>query len=509
MKLNLKINQHYIYIVIFASFFFFWGVTLNDFNDLFKSLNIYAINKPHSLILKKIKLSYFILLLLIPIFYNFLRKKNSFLRAIFNDQKYIIFFILFIIAHFVLVKIYYHEIFAKSEIANLIYLLLLSIIYCHYRNIIIINFEKIITLYLIIFIAYSMIEGSQIYNFGFIGNDGEIYFKNEGQCNSDLFLIDMLRKYLNISLSNSIYMENSHLAMMSIAVFFSCIYILVQAKKINILFLLLFLIEILIVLNNLSTTYFVCYFISQIFLLFFFFKKINIKFWIFTILLLSINSYLFFSDKNCTVKVTDFKIKDVLDEKLEKHDNINLTTLVYKRSAILALNTLKDHSLGWGIDGMDDATQNLMDSYDTRSCSKNPKGGYKSLEEQIAGVDEETKKTMKCFGNSLTISEYLENPTRKAEWRLGSMNTKDGLSNLFKMFTEFGIFTFIIFFFFIKYILNIKNISSYHIFIIILFVTMCIRGVGYFNGGFIFCLLEFFYYKKFSNEFRLKKNYHN
>jgi hypothetical protein len=33
--------------------------------------------------------------------------------------------------------------------------------------------------------------------------------------------------------------------------------------------------------------------------------------------------------------------------------------------------------------------------------------------------------------------------------------------------------------------------------------------VGYFNGGFIFCLLEFFYYKKFSNEFRLKKNYHN
>ena len=498
--MNLKINQHYIYIVIFASSFFFWGINLDDlYNYLPATIKS---NEPLP-ILRRIRLSYFILLLLIPIFYNFLRKKNSFLRAIFNDQKYIIFFILFIIAHFVLVKIYYHEIFAKSEIANLIYLLLLSIIYCHYRNIIIINFEKIITLYLIIFIAYSMIEGSQIYNFGFIGNnpwDGEIYFKNEGQCNSDLFLIDMLRKYLNISLSNSIYMENSHLAMMSIAVFFSCIYILVQAKKINILFLLLFLIEILIVLNNLSTTYFVCYFISQIFLLFFFFKKINIKFWIFTILLLSINSYLFFSDKNCTVKVTDFKIKDVLDEKLEK--DINLTTLVYKRSAILALNTLKDHSLGWGIDGMDDATQNLMDSYDTRSCSKNPKGGYKSLEEQIAGVDEETKKTMKCFGNSLTISEYLENPTRKAEWRLGSMNTKDGLSNLFKMFTEFGIFTFIIFFFFIKYILNIKNISSYHIFIIILFVTMCIRGVGYFNGGFIFCLLEFFYYKKFSNEFK-------
>ena len=509
--MNLKINQHYIYIVIFASFFFFWGINLDDLYNYFLP-DLPAIiksNEPFP-ILRRIRLSYFILLLLIPIFYNFLRQKNSFLRGIFNDQKYIIFFILFIIAHFVLVKIYYQEIFAKSEIENLIYLLLLSIIYCHFRNIIIINFEKIITLYLVIFIAYSVIEGSQIYNFGFIGNNGEIYFKNEGQCNGDLFLIDMLRKYLNISLSNSIYLENSHLAMMSVAVFFSCIYILVQAKKINILFLLFFLIEILIVLNNLSTTYFVCYFISQILLLFFFFKKISIKFWIFTILLLSINSYLFFSDKNCTVKVTDFKVKEVLDGKLEK--DINLTTLVYRRSAILVLNTLKDHSLGWGIDGMDDATQNLMDSYETRACPglfHDKADQHMSLEEQIAGLDEETKKTTKCSsGSSMTIIEYLENP-KKAEWRLGKMNIKDGLSNLFKMFTEFGIFTFIIFFFFIKYILNIKNISSYQIFIITLFVTMCIRGVGYFNGGFIFCLLEFFYYKKFSNEFRLKKNYHN
>ena len=102
----------------------------------------------------------------------------------------------------------------------------------------------------------------------------------------------------------------------------------------------------------------------------------------------------------------------------------------------------------------------------------------------------------------MLISEYRANLNKRP--RISSqlilLNMKDGLSNLFKMFTEFGIFTFIIFFFFLKYILNIKNISPYQIFIIILFVTMCIRGVGYFNGGFIFCLLEFFYYKKFSNK---------
>ena len=162
---------------------------------------------------------------------------------------------------------------------------------------------------------------------------------------------------------------------MSVGVFFSSIYILVQDKKINILFLLLFLTEILVVLNNLSTTYFVCYFISQIFLLFFFLKKINIKFWIFTILLLSINSYLFFSDKNCTVKVTDFKVKEILEENLEKKDT-NLTTLIYKRSAIIALNTLKNRSLGWGIDGMDNATNDLMSNYNTNPECEPASVGY-------------------------------------------------------------------------------------------------------------------------------------
>ena len=73
------------------------------------------------------------------------------------------------------------------------------------------------------------------------------------------------------------------------------------------------------------------------------------------------------------------------------------------------------------------------------------------------------------------------------------------------MFTEFGIFTFIIFYYFLRYILNINNLSAYNLFIIILFGAMCIRGVGYFNGGFIFCILEFFYCKKFLSEFELKK----
>ena len=483
--MHLRIINLYIYIVVVA-FLFFWSVTLNDVNDTFKLID-QPLSALTSLIFNKVKFSYLIIILLIPIFYNLIKKKNFHLKEIFNNQKYIIFFILFVFAHYVFIKFYYNEIFAKTEIVNLIYLSILSIIYCHYRNFILINFKKIIIFYSIILIFYSIYEGAKIYNFGFYAEfDPVLQFINTGQCNNDLFLIDVIKKYTGISFSNSIYLENSHLALMSIPVFFSYIYILTQEKKINVLFLSLLLIQIIIVLTNLSTTYFVCYFISQITLLFFFLKKINIKFWIFTILLLLINSYLFLSDNKCTIKVTEFNVKEVLNKDLETTNN--LTTLIYKRSAILTLNTLKDHSFGWGIDGMDNATKNLMSKYDTKLCLV------------IIGLDEVNICTDEEF-------EKLKADTNKrTHWKLHHLNTKDGLSNLFKLFTEFGIFAFIIFYYFLRYVLNIKNLSSYNLFIIILFVGMCIRGVGYFNGGFIFCLLEFFYCKKFFNESEFKKN---
>ena len=482
--MNLKINNNYIYILIFTCFFFLWGMSIGQFNNFFlipfyKFLFLFGEDIQVQKVIYKIKLSYIILFLLGPIFYSLIKKRNFLPKEIFNNQKYIIIFILFIFTHFFLVKIYYQEIINKSEIANLIYFFLLSVIYCHYRNFISINFKKIIIFYLIIFIGYSIYEDSQFYNLG--------------QCNVDLPLIDMIRKHFQVNLTNSIFLENSHLGMMSVAVFFSSIYILIQDKKINILFLLLLLIEILIVLNNLSTTYFICYFISQIVLLFFLLKKINIKFWIFTILLLSINSYLFFSDRSCTVKVTDLKVKEILEQDLEKKDT-NLTTLIYKRSAIIALNTLKNRSLGWGIDGMDNATYDLMSNYNTNPYCEPGSVGY---EERIAkgGVCDDP-------------SSFDENGARKkfAPFRIRLLNTKDGLSNIFKMFTEFGIFTFIILFYFIKYIRNIQNINPYNLFIIVLFSTTCIRGVGYFNGGFIFCLLEFMYCKNYFNETEFKKN---
>tara|TARA_B100000795_G_C22803841_1_gene443543 strand:+ start:3239 stop:4573 length:1335 start_codon:yes stop_codon:yes gene_type:complete len=438
--MNLKINYNYIYIVIFTFYFFLWGVDLLEIKFVSSLLprDLYYGNY------KNFRLSYLIIILIVPITYSFIGEKNLSFKKIFNYQNYIIFFVLFIVAHFFLIKFYYHEIIDKSEIANLLYLLLLSVIYCHYREFILSNFKKILTLYLIIFVLFSIFEESQIYN--------------AGQCNNDLFLINLIQKYLKVSLTNSIYNENSHLAMMTIAVFFSSVFILVQGKKNNILFLLLFSIEVIIVLNNLSTTYFVGYFFSQITLLLFFFQKLNVKFWIITFLFVLINSYFFLSDSNCTRKITQINVKNITQSNLAPNST-NLTTKIYERSIIVARDTLINHSLGWGIDGMDNAHHDLHAKYNDKK-------------------------------------EALKD-SRTLHWKLRTLNLKDGLSNLFKLFTEFGIFAFIIFFYFIKYILNLRNIKSYNIFIIVLFVTMCIRGAGYFNGGFIFCLFEFFYYQKF------------
>jgi hypothetical protein len=202
--MKLKTDLSSIYLIIITIFFFLWGVNLDIIGKLsFLNLN----TKINNFLSNNFRFSYLIFLLILPIFYDLLKEKKLSFIHIFNYQNNILFFILSVIAHFFLVKIYYNEIIDKSEIINLIYFFSLSIIYCHYRNLIFDNFYKILLFFLMIFVFYSIFEASQIYNVG--------------QCNADFFLIEFFNNYLEINLTNSIFLENSHLAMMMVAVFFS------------------------------------------------------------------------------------------------------------------------------------------------------------------------------------------------------------------------------------------------------------------------------------------------
>ena len=414
--MTLKNIYIFICIIAFLSFFFLWNVNIISIQEL----NLFSNNIDNI----SIKFSYIIFFLF---FFIFFKKKNY---ELFFLQKKILILCVFIIIHYLINSI----IDLKFQIKNIIQVLsipILAFIYCTYREFLFENFKKVLYVFFFFFILFSIYENT-------------IY--NTGACNADYFLIAFLKDKLNISLSNSFFAENSHLAMMTVAVFFSSIFIYLNSKKKNILFLICLLITILISILNFSTTFYVSYFISIIFLFLFLYKKININFYLTCFIFLIFLSAFFFKDTNCKKKITDFNVQDIIDQKVEKGSK-NLTTVIYERSAVVTLRTLYYRPFGWGLNGMVKANEDFFNTY-----------GYK-----------------KPFVISI-------------------LNLEDGLNNFFKIITEFGFFSLIIAYQFLKYLINLKKINEFNIFIIVLFLTLCIRGAGYFNGGFIFCIFEFFYF---------------
>ena len=442
--MKLKINLTYINIFIFISFFFLWGVdivSLLKFNFIKSNPILYDLLAQY-----KITLKYLILILLLPIFFK-LVKEIRFISfgKIFNDQKYILILAIFLILHFFSLKILNKQIIEIQEIIKIILFILLSLIFCHYRFFFKKNFSDIIFIFLILFV-FSAYYPSE-------------YKFNVGQCNNKFFLFYFIENNFDIFITSTIFLENSHMAMMMIAVLISTFMIITTSKKIKFIYIFLILLSIVAVSLNYSTTFFICYFVSFVVMVIFFHRKLPIKFWILAFLFLILNASIFLTDSNCTKKVTDVSLTKILSKKIDKnHDDNpslekNLTTLIYERSAIIALDTFQNHPLGWGFDGMDNATSNLLN-----------KEEYKD------------------------VFIYVR-----------ILNLNYGLSNFFKILTEFGIFSVFILYFFIRYIFNLKKISPYNLFIIVLFLTLCVRGAGYFNGGFLFCLLEFFYIKKIND----------
>lgn len=406
----------YICVLVFLSFFFLWNVKIISVKDF--NIFIYHIDNI------SIKFNYLIFFLF---FFIFLKKKNY---EHFFQQKKILILCLFIIVHYFINSIYDSQ-FQIKNIVLIFSIPILAFIYCNYRNFLLDNFKRILFIFFIFFIFFSIYENVN-YNFG--------------SCNADFFLIAFLKDKLNLTFSNSFFAENSHLAMMMVGVIFSSIFIYTNYEKKNILFLICLLISIFISTLNFSTTFYVSYFISIIVLFIFLYKRIQFYFYLLNFIIIIFFSIFFLQDMNCKKKVTDFSIQNIIEHKIEKGSK-NLTTVIYERSAVVTLRTLQSRPLGWGLNGMIKANENLIDEQ-----------GHKQ------------------------------------PFVIFALNKEDGLNNFFKIITEFGIFSLVVFYAFLKYIINIKKIKAFHIFLIIIFITQCIRGAGYLNGGFIFCIFEFFYF---------------
>ena len=79
----------------------------------------------------------------------------------------------------------------------------------------------------------------------------------------------------------------------------------------------------------------------------------------YSFILLLISIFAFNSDSNCTKKISDFNVGDIVKKNITKEGK-NLTTLVYERSFIVAIDTLVNRPFGWGVNGTEIATINLL-----------------------------------------------------------------------------------------------------------------------------------------------------
>ena len=94
-----------------------------------------------------------------------------------------------------------------------------------------------------------------------------------------------------------------------------------------------------------------------------------------------------------------------------------------------------------------------------------------------------SNKVIVCFKTIIIFKSY-ENYIH-----LVNLNKSDASSTLFKLLVEIGFFSILILFFLIKYLANSNVPIDEKLFFFTIFTSSLIRGVGYFNSGFVIILI--------------------
>ncbi len=97
----------------------------------------------------------------------------------------------------------------------------------------------------------------------------------------------------------------------------------------------------------------------------------------------------------------------------------------------------------------------------------------------------------------LAHREYIDQII-KTDNSVKKNNIYDGSTNISKIVTEFGIFGILLILFFLFTLLKRQKLNQFDIFLISLICMQFLRGVGYFNGGFVLIFIVYFY--KFHKE---------
>lgn len=442
----MQIKNNYI-ISIIASFIFLWGLP-----------STIGLNFD----------SRFILILILPFI----------LKEIIKDIKkksYIFFYLsisifLFLIFHSLLLA---EKLNIKFYLSVIFLIYLFSIAY-YFHNLFLENKKKISYFFIIIFFTSILI----IYHTGYTINPEPIscgaiknYLPGKDDINSSFYFIHFISSY------EFLFQENSHFAMASVPVIIFFIYLIIE-KKISINSIIVILIFILISILKMSATLIFGLIVSSIVLIFFEYKRISFLLFSVLLFLSFILFYVFSQDVICLQKINPrFNDVSILDKEktiqksfFEKVDKIFASNFIkidknktYKKYKVD--DRILDNSHGSTTSMVFFHALNIT----SESFLKKPFGwGFQRYED--------------------AFFEYnKKNPDILFE-EVYKFNAQDGTNNFFKIMTEFGIFGFIIYLI-LAYSLISKKISTENKFFLFPFlITQSLRGVGYFNAGFILIL---------------------
>ena len=284
------------------------------------------------------------------------------------------------------------------------------------------------------------------------------------------------------------FVENSHFALIAIPIinYYSLVFCELKNfsnnNKIIFAFFILFLI---ISFLNFSTTFLVGLIITNLYLLLFY--KNNLKIKILSIIFIFISVFIIFNKSQCAQRSVNL-IKSL--PRYYKESGINQ----YFEKSIVSKYFAKKRSTIEREINIKKVPTNM--SIETFVVSL--KITFKSIKDNPFGVGfNRFQDAHKKYINQLGITSL----------GVKKNNIYDGSSNISKIITEFGIFGIIFILAFIYTALKFKDFGSKKFFLISLISLQFLRGVGYFNGGFLLvAILYFFNYLKIREKMIKFKN---
>ena len=374
-----------------------------------------------------------------------------------------------IFLHLFILSSYYDFSLNKRDYFGLLYLIIIFLIITKNKNIIYSNFHKILNYFIILFTLSYIIF--------FVYSNSDIVLS----CYNGWFF---RTKY--------IFLENSHFAIISVPLinYYSLYFSeLKSLSKNNFILLIFSIVFLLISYSNFSTTFLVGMALSQLMIVFK--NYFNAKLFFFSIYIITVCIVTLFSYEQCSERSFG-AIKPIKEFYIFKN------TQDLSENEIINIDQNKEFNEDFSKFKLQDINMSM------------------SVETFLVSL-EITRKSFfeKPFGIGfnkyyLSHSEYI-NKIILSDPDIKKNNIKDGSTNISKLITEFGVFgIFIILLLPIFYFRN-KKIDNLDFFLLSIISMQFLRGVGYFNGGFIFAYILLIYKLIYLNNlnFRFLKLWHN